>query len=251
MPAAASEREDQTDPHRTVHAPIRHKDAAMLTRRSIGRGALFLFIVGSVRAQQQFAFPFVDEAERHPGFAAFRERLRSIVGRQDSAALLRQVSSDVRVSHGNEEQGLAAFEQFWWPEEQDCKIWSVLGRLLRLGGVFEADGLVFQAPYVRTLWPNDLDPYVNVAITERAVAVRTQPNVAAPVLGTLSFVIVATPYDFADTQAKWFRDWIRVRATSDLQGFVLRSSARAPLDYQATFAQRGGRWQLISLVAGD
>lgn len=216
-----------------------------------------LFLVSPVWAQsQELAAPLVDEAEAVPDFLAFRTELIEAVVARDVNAIMDMTVDDLKFGFGGSQDrnGLRAFLDVdaaaFSPEQQHElpamreRNWDELETVLRLGGVFEADG-TFIAPYT---WaapkPADIDPFDVMFITGDGVALRDRPIRFGSVLTRLNFDVVT------------FRNWVtgtqfvEVEMADGVTGFVHRDYARFLVDYRAVFAKRDGTWQMTHFIAG-
>jgi hypothetical protein len=102
------------------------------------------------------------------------------------------VSIDDEPPHGKK-----AFREEWMPQSRRSELWTVLPRLLSLGGTFKNGEAgtgkrlsyvrTFQAPYVSSVWPGGyVDANEYEAIIGKNVRVRSRPSTSAPVVTTLS-----------------------------------------------------------------
>jgi len=185
----------------------------------------------------------VDEAAQNPDFLAFRTRLKAIVAKHDSKALLEILHPDIRASFGSD-HGISAFVEMWTLNEPDSKLWKELATALDLGGTFDGPS-TFTAPYTFSRWPNDVDSFEFVAVTGANVRIRTQPQADAPVLTTVSYAILEN-----DLNAKPVEGWTAVKFDGK-RGYVSSQYIRSPIDYRARFEYQNGRWQMVFFLAGD
>ncbi|MFN3598087.1 MAG: hypothetical protein ACK41D_12565, partial [Rubricoccaceae bacterium] len=186
-----------------------------------------------------------DDGAASPAFAAFRDELRGIVARRDTAALLALVAPGARLSFGDEPGGPEGFRQMWFsgmPPEGTGAVWDVLGRILEQGSV-EEDG-VFMVPFVYGLWPSDVDPFSHVAVVGENVPAHAEPSGDAPVVARLSHLIVpvlAPPRD----------GWWAVQLPSEEAAYVRAEHAHSAVGYRAGFWPEGDSFRLQFLIAGD
>jgi len=186
----------------------------------------------------------VDQAASQPDFLAFRTLLLDALARRDARAVLSAVHVDIRNSFGGDD-GTEAFEEIWKLADPDSPFWATMTAVLRLGGSFDPDH-AFEAPYVFSAWPDDVDPYASVAITGSGVRVRREPRAGAEPVAVLSHEIVDAPSDGPRHDG-----WVFVRAHGGQSGYVDRQFARGPTDHRATFEKIEGRWQMTSFISGD
>lgn len=188
------------------------------------------------------AYPLVDDGAASPEFAAFRDRLRGIVARRDTAGLLALVAPDARLSFGSGPGGPAGFRRTWFgggPPGGE-PVWTVLERALA-GGSLDEDGAV-TVPFVPALWPSDLDPFAHVAVVRRGVPALDAPGGATvALLSEIALPILAPPLG----------GWWQVRLPDGQAAFVPADKALSPVGYRAVFWDDGDGWLLRSFLGGD
>lgn len=186
----------------------------------------------------------VDQSGYHPEYVAARNELLRIAELRDTAALLRTVAPDIKVSFGGD-GGLQGFRDHWRLSSPDTEIWAVLTDILIHGGRFSGDDS-FTAPWTFSGLPDSLDAFSYLIVRDDAVSVYEKPDSSSAVVGTLSFDIVkAAP---SQSEGSGFR---AILLTDGNNGYVASSKIRSPLDYRAIFERRNGRFVLVALVAGD
>ena len=185
----------------------------------------------------------VDDGAADPAFAAFRDALRAVVARRDTAALLALVSPTARVSfEPGPPGGPDGFRRLWFSgaTPTGTPVWDVLGTALGAGSV-EEDG-AFTVPFVPGLWPSDLDPFAHVAVVGRDVPVYDAPGGAVVALASEIALPVTAPA----------RDgWWPVRLPGGEGGVVAADRALSPVGYRATFWDDGDGLRLQSFLGGD
>lgn len=184
----------------------------------------------------------VDDGARDPGFSAFRDTLRAVVARRDTAALLALVAPDARLSFGDTPGGPEGVRAMWLDGEPPTgePIWDVLDHVLDGGSVAE-DGAV-SVPFVAGLWPEDLDPFEHVAVPGRDVPALDAPGGEPAVRLTE----VALPVDGPPEDGWW-----HVTLPDGRTAIVAVEDAYSPVGYRATFWDDGDGWRLRSFLAGD
>ena len=213
-------------------------------RRNAVFAALLLFsqVLGTPAQHLRTLLP-VDEAAKKPDFLAFRMRLRDIVARKDTAALMDVIHPDIKIGFGGDD-GAAAFLEEWKPREPGSTLWKELGDVLRLGGTLDGP-LSFTTPYTFSRWPDGVDAFDFGAVTGSNVRIRTAPSLNAPVLKTVSYAILELAY-----KEKPVEGWTAVK----LDGKTAHVDARyirSPVDYRARFEYSEGRWRMVMFLAGD
>ncbi len=182
----------------------------------------------------------IDDGTAVPGFAAFRDTLRGVVARRDTAALLAVVAPDARLSFGDGAGGPEEFEQTWFDASPEAPVWDVLDHVLDNGSV-EEDGAVV-APFVAGFWPDTLDPYSTVVIAASDVPAFDRPDGAE--VARLSEI--ALPATAPDDDG-----WRPVTLPDGTGAVVAADAALSPVGYRATFWDDGDGWRLRAFLAGD
>ncbi|MEM6590152.1 MAG: hypothetical protein AAF641_17030 [Pseudomonadota bacterium] len=217
----------------------------------------FLLVFPITGFAQSPTLPPVDEAEADESFVAYRAALIDAVVARDIDAIIDATADDVLMSFGGAEghDALRAFlkvdpEEFAPEQRHEApalreRNWAELETVLRLGGMFKADG-DFVAPYTFAAeQPEDLDPFDVVFITGNGVALRDRPIRFGEVVTRLNYDVVR------------FRNWVtgtqfvEIEMADGTEGFVHRDFARFLLDYRAIFAKRDGAWVMTHFIAGD
>ena len=181
----------------------------------------------------------VDDGASDPGFSAFRDSLRAVVARRDTAALLAVVADGARLSYDDAPGGAEGMRGTWFSGRADDSIWNVLGRALD-GGSVDEDGAV-TIPSVAALWPDDLDPARTVAVPGQDV-----PAYAAP-----GGRVIATVTEAALPAGPADGDWQAVTLPDGRQAVVERDEALCPTGYRAVFWDDGDGWKLRSFLSDD
>ncbi len=194
-------------------------------------------------------FALIDDGADVPGFGAFRDSLRAVVARKDTAALLATVAPGARLSYGDDAGGPDGFRTMWLTGDPPggTSVWDLLARLLDAGSVDE-DGAV-TVPYVFGAWPDSIDAGTHVAVVgpgaDGAVEARVAPSDTAAVVALVRHAILPAEAP----PAAGFR---RVRLPSGRSVFVPAERAMSPLGYRAIFFHESdGAWKLQTLVSGD
>ncbi len=187
-------------------------------------------------------FALVDDGAEAAGFVAFRDTLRAVVARRDTAALLALVAPGARLSFGDAPGGPDGFRAMWFSGEPPTEepVWDVLGHALD-GGSVDEDGAV-TVPFVGAFWPSDTDPFAHVAVLGTAVPAYDQPggDLVAH-LAQIVLPILAPPLD----------GWQQVRLPGGEAVYVEASETYSPVGYRAVSWDDGDGWRLRSFLAGD
>ena len=181
----------------------------------------------------------VDDGASDPGFSAFRDSLRALVARRDTAALLAVVADGARMSYDDAPSGPKGMREMWFEDRSGDSVWTVLGWILD-GGSVDEDGAV-TIPSVAALWPDDLDPTATVAVPGQDVPAYTAPG--GRVIATVTEA--ALPAGAADER------WQTVTLPDGRNAVVERAEVLRPTGYRASFWDDGDGWRLRSLLSDD
>lgn len=220
-------------------------------------GAVLLLLAGCANGEEtppeasgavpsfRGSFTPVDDGASVPGFSRFRDELRAVVARRDTAELLARIAPGARLSFDDVPGGPEGFRDMWFsgdtPDGRDP--WDILGAVLD-GGSVEEDGAV-TAPFVYGLWPGEPDPLSHVAIVGGDVDAREGPAETAEVVARVGHLIVPA---LAPPDA----GWRLIRLPDSTAAYVPASKALSPAGYRAAFWEDGGgRWRLQLFLAGD
>jgi hypothetical protein len=119
----------------------------------------------------------VDQADA--SFRAFRAQLLASLARHDTTFLYSILAPELKNSFGGDDS-LAGFKRIWKMASGNTHVWTALTRVLQMGG--KQSGKTFVVPYVYAFWPESVDAFSYVAVTDSAAPVRASPDAAAPVL---------------------------------------------------------------------
>lgn len=199
----------------------------------------------------------VDAAPLDTVFFVFREQLKEIVKAKDIFKLLEHVDPNIKTSFVDD-NGLKSFIDMWElnsPEQiPDSKLWPTLEEILNLGGLFNAKGDFFHAPYLDACYPKGADAYTTGAVIGSGVRMRTGAGLNTKVLANLSYDILnfieTTPIEEKIGTETY--PWIKVKTMDGMEGFVWGKFYRSPIDYRAGFQKkRLDGWKIVTLVVGD
>ncbi len=201
----------------------------------------------------------VDEAARDQSFIQFRNELKAVVARKDAAKLFPYLASDIHLSFGGDYGG-PAFHKMWKPFDKDTKVWKALALVIDNGGKSPAPG-AFVAPYVYATFPEEVDAFTHVVVTNKQAVVRDQPNANARILRKLDHdILTALSVADHDLVLGWSglfqheanpNRWVLTKDSAGRMGWVLAGDLRSPVDYRAIFEQRKGKWVIQTFLAGD
>lgn len=183
----------------------------------------------------------VDEAGRDPGLLTFRSRLLRALAEGDVEAAAGAADPEIRVSLGMD-YGRESFRE----RLQDPEYRGELAAVLGLGGVFTGDS-TFVAPYTFQRFPDGYDPFECYAVVGRDVRVRAAPDPDAEILGLLTYEAVCHP----PSQRTGRDGFVPIGLEDGGTGYVAERFLRSPIDYRAGLEKKGGRWWLVTFIAGD
>jgi hypothetical protein len=195
-----------------------------------GRTALALLLAVCASAQTRRLLP-VDQSARDPNLVAYLTKFKAAVAKRSRDELIPLVAPEIKLGFGGED-GIGNFQ----PD------WSVLDRLLSMGGAWQGDS--FSIPYVFARFPDDLDPFDYAAITGKGVWLRAQASATSRGIRTMDYEIVQV-----EDQGE---EWWQIKTLSGDKGFVSARFIASPIGYRAIFNKnRRGEWKLSALLAGD
>jgi hypothetical protein len=187
-----------------------------------------------------------DQSARDKSLQALLGTIRTIVRRRDSTALGALMAPDFKVEF-DVGKGSEVFRREWKSEMSSSAVWTVLDRLLVLGGTFYSDSL-FALPYVYTRFPYDLDRlrYV-VAIGD--IPAHAQSTPASPRVGRLTHAIVPLATPATPPAMLCQQPFVAVQHPAFGLCYVAGTDIYSPVGHRAFFEKRHGRWRWISLAA--
>jgi len=188
-------------------------------------------------------FALVDDGTEDEGFVVFRDTLRAVVARRDTAELLALTAEGARLSYDDAPGGPDGLRALWFEGDTPtgAPIWTTLAEILDGGSVDEEGAIT--VPWIAVLWPHEeLDPYAHVAVLGEDVPAYDAPG--GTVLATLTETAVATTGEPRG-------GWQPVALPDGRQAVVADSLTLSPVGYRAAFWDDGDGWRLRSLLAGD
>ena len=220
-----------------------------MTIRWLG-AVVLVFLFSAQAAEPVRRLQPADEGTRNESFAKFRENLKRVIVRKDARSLMRIVAVDIQNSFGGD-NGAANFRKMWKPQQTKSDVWKVLALVLDMGGTFDKKG-AFEAPYVFSTFPADLDGFESVVVTKKGAVMRSEPKSDASVVRELDYDILTLTKGSKKLQHEASPDdWVEVKDAAGKVGFVLQREVRSPIDFRAAFVKRKGSWRMTDLVVGD
>ena len=176
-------------------------------------------------------FESVDEGASVAGFGAFRDSLRAVVARRDTAALLTVVAPGARLSFGDDAGGPEGVRAMWFEgtPPEGVPLWERLGGLLAAGSVDENGAVT--VPYVFGAWPDSVDAFSHVAVVPAGgapVEARSAPSDSAEVVATLRDLILPV-------EGRPSGGFQGVRHPDGRTVYVPADRAMSPVGWRATF----------------
>jgi hypothetical protein len=211
----------------------------MNIRPVFGALVALLLLVGPACADR---LPPQDTSAAAPGFSAFRQSLLEALAHRDAKFIMAHTSSDIMFSFGGE-YGAAAFRRRMRVDDPKSPFWAELGRLVRLGGAYDARQGYVWFPYFYHTWPEKYDGLSYGVVTGARVALRSAPKASASTLATLDWDIVK----ILDRGG----DWVKIQTSKKQAGWVRRDEIHSPGWRRAGFKRIGGEWKLAVYVEGD
>lgn len=195
----------------------------------------------------------VDEGEKDKSFKEFRDRLYEAVKNQDEEFILKILHPRVILAYDEKKEntkkrkvkvfGIKAFLAKWEPDNKQSPFWNTISEILSLGGTFaDTEKKQFIAPYVYSLWPDDLNPDRNWAITGQNINVYEQPDLNSPVIKKYSYDIVKASGVSKD------KKWIKLTPDDSKTGFVPGQYIRSKNDYSIGFLKLNDQWVIKRFI---
>ena len=192
----------------------------------------------------------VDDAANDPSFVAFRDELKAVIARKDAAKLFTYLASDIKLDFGGGYGG-PEFHKRWKPFDKDTQVWKALCLVVDNGGKFPVPG-GFAAPYVYAAFPENLDAFEVLLVTNKDAVMRTAPKPDAAIVRKLDYDILTIVKSAHRPQHEAGpNDWSELKDANGKRGFVLDQDLRSPIDYRAIFEKRNGKWVMQTFIAGD
>ena len=201
----------------------------------------------SLRADDLRQMKPVDQAGDDPALAALLGRIRDYTARHDSARLESLMLPDFRVEFDSG-KGPQAFRRHWRSASAASPLWTVLERLMALGGTFYSSTL-FAVPYVYTRFPIDLDPLAHVVSLGSGVGVLDKPEAGARRLNALDYTIAPLARPFKPPVLLAQESYLEITLPESGTCFVSAADVYSPAGHRAFFEKRKGQWRWISLAA--
>ena len=183
----------------------------------------------------------------------FITQLKTAVNSKDKDFIISVLSPDILNSFGGN-GGIEEFKTYWNWSTDDSPFWSIMKKLIELGGEkYKGDGF-YTIPYVFTNWPNDekYSSYEHAIITGIEIDVHDKPDSKiSKVIGQFSYDIVGVDYEKSYPSfdnALWY---YTESLDKKIRGYVYKEYVWSPVGYRATFELIDKEWKMTILVTGD
>lgn len=217
------------------------------TRRSLLCALAGLIAATPLRASDLRLLEPPGEPPPDSGLASLLDRMRKAVSARDRRALETLLSPTFRVEF-DAGKGPAAFRRHWKPDSPATPLWTVLERLLDLGGTLYSPTL-FAAPYVYTQFPTDLDLLGHVVAFRDAVPLCERPEPGTPAVAVARHTILPLAQPLAPPVLLSPGQFLEVKHPEAGRCFVSSGDVYSPAGHRAFFEKRAGRWHWITLAA--
>ena len=188
-----------------------------------------------------------------PVLNEFITNLKNAVKNKNKEHIISILSSDILVSHGGN-GGVEEFKNHWNWSSDDSSFWTIMDKLLQLGGEKYRGNGFYLIPYVSTNWPGDekYSVFEHMAITGTQVNVRNNPDLkTSEVVGQFNYDIVKVDYEksiSAFDETIWY---YTESLDGKLKGYVYWDYIWSPAGYKASFEFIDNEWKMTVLVGGD
>jgi hypothetical protein len=184
--------------------------------------------------------PPADYCRHDRSFVAFRNGLRTAIARRDAAFILRTATENIRYSNADD-GSREGFARFWGLDHPaTSRFWGVMAEAMRLGCTPD-EGADFIIPAMAQVGDeDDRDDSMMMVAVRPGAALRARPSDSSPVIARLRWDVVT----LRDRGARGV--WLRATLDDGRRGYIRRNLFRRFDDYSAVFAQREGRWRMIS-----
>jgi len=190
-----------------------------------------------------------DEGARDPSFQAFRQQFIGALHRHDVAFVRNILDPQIRLGFDGDD-GLNGFDREWHIGDSTSEFWTLMSALVSRGASYDAKTRTFTAPYTFYRWPRGYDSEKTFIVFD-AAKVYAEPTSSSKVIGTFSKEVVQYIEWVGNNTSPPELQWIKVRATDGLTGFVRPSSVYGMYGWRVAFQKKNGQWRLVFLGKGD
>jgi hypothetical protein len=195
----------------------------------------------------------IDESGSDLSLVEFISNLKKIVSRKDTSGLFKSLDTAIIVSHGGGIYGIDEFSKKWKLDELDkSELWSILNKLLSLGGTWENDeGKYFCIPYTQSNkafnnYNYDFNWYFTAVCISPEAIVYKEPNTTSKKLSTLNYDIVEMDPDFMK------ENFTKINTIDKkIKGYVKTTELIYSSDQHLEIKKLGGNWKIIAFAPFD
>lgn len=210
-----------------------------------------LLTISILTLGQDRKFPPRDDSGKSPELKLFVKELKEIIRNKDSQKLLKVVHPQIKFNF-DEGIGIEKFRMTWKPEDKNSSLWTIMDKIVRLGGVFNKNRTEpfydFVFPYVNEVELEDGEDYfTTLVITSKDVNVRERPDLNSRLVGQLTYDIVSYDYEMSKGN-KWY--FIQT-ADKKISGYISSEFAYSPVNYRMFLTKEEGKWMISCIIAGD
>ncbi len=192
------------------------------------------------------SIPPLDDDPKPASLKQFLHELDNTIATKDFSAIEKILADDVLNSFGGE-GGKAEFVKIW--KQRQAALFKQLAALRQGGGRLSSDQdntHLYCKPRSFTDFPQQLDVFTHGVLTGKNIPVHASESSNSPVITRLSYSIVKVD-EWQTSQT-----WQKIQLKQNVQGYVLSTQVRSPIDYRACFVERNNnQWLMTTLVAGD
>jgi hypothetical protein len=199
---------------------------------------------------QNSKFPPRDDSGKTQELQLFVKNLKEIITNKDSQRLLAIIHPQIKLGF-DEGIGIEKFRKKWKPEDKNSSLWTIMNKIVGLGGVFSKNRTNpfydFVFPYVNEVDLGDeADYFTALVITNKGVNVREKPDLNSKLVGQLTYDVVS--YDYEKSKGKWY--FIQT-GDKKISGYISSDFTYSPVDYRMFLTKEKGKWRISCIVAGD
>jgi hypothetical protein len=215
---------------------------------------IFISLSFNVFSQNQKLIPR-SEYDQDSSLNAFVIKLKEAIKQKDKNYILSILDKGIKISFGGED-GIDEFINYWNIDSKNTKLWSILDKILNLGGVYTHDQdskYQFVFPYVFELDLENGDDYFSVSVvTTNNLVVKEKPDNQSKTIGELSYDVVWIEYSDSFKTEFEAKGWTYMRTLDNrILGYVESEYLYSPIDYRMFLSNIDNSWKITCLIAGD
>jgi hypothetical protein len=223
---------------------------------------LVLFCLSSF-SQKNYRFAPHNEAGQDASLKVFVDTLKQVIARKDAPALLKLLSPNIQIYFEEKGNNIKGFVDEYKPADTASQVWSLMSRIVGMGGVFDRDYKtgkpdkdVFILPYVAQM--NIKHAYCEdcsscIATIAPDVNVREKTDRLSASVGKLNYEVVKVVEDPASKQMGGdSRNWTYIQTfDGKITGWVRNDMVYSPCSYRIFLQKTNRKWLVTTFVAGD